>query len=139
MHFTHQHTPDRVKNMREKLSSLEEKHSLLHTKHERLSVLHEKISKQPTQIITEVAKPKSNFKEKIIQNLAKNSKNYVKQSIINLLQKYDSLPGSKIKEMIVDEQKLCSKSSLYRILSEIESDNSLSVSKDGRERIYSFT
>jgi len=138
LHFSHQYTPDRVKMMHEKVKELEEKHSLLQTKHERLSTIQEKMPKQQ-HIITEIAKPKSNFKEKLIQNLAKNSKNYVKNSILNLLQKYNSLPGSKIKEMIVDEQKLCSKSSLYRILSEIEVDETLSVSKEGRERIYSFS
>lgn len=138
----HQHIPDRVKQLHEKLRDLEQKHSLLHEKHTRLNDMHEELKVKQAQksVIIKQApiEQKSHFKEKILLNLAKNSKNYVKNNILNIMNKYGSINGAKIKEMIVEEEKLCSKSSFYRILAEIEKEyDNLTVVREGKDKIYS--
>ncbi len=142
MTMEHQHMPHRVKQLHEKLRNLEQKHSLLHDKHDNLREMHKELSQKPVQNVILNEKPmekKSHFKDKLIVNLAKNSKNYVKTSILNIIKRYGEIKGSKIKEMVVEEQKLCSKSSLYRILSEIEKEQEeLTVIRQGKDKNYSI-
>jgi len=144
MSTIHQHVPDRLKAIHEKIRKIETKHSLLADSQERMAKMQEELAKKPVQNVIVQETPqipntiKSHFREKLVTNLAKNSKNYVKNSIVSMIKKYGSLYGAKIKEMIVEDQKLCSKSSLYRILSEIEAEYNVNVSRQGKDKIYSF-
>ncbi len=141
MSIVHQHVPERIRYLHEKIKRIEQKHSLLLEKHEILKDMHKELAKKPAEkpTIKDIkTEQKSHFKEKLIVNLAKNSKNYVKGTIVNLIKKYEKMNGAKIKEIIVDEQKLCSKSSLYRILSEIEQEYPLNVARKGKDKMFSF-
>jgi len=80
--------------------------------------------------------PIKSFKEKLIKKITKNSKNYVKTIILNLISKYEGLSSTKLREIVVEEQGLCSKSSFYRTLTELEKSGELEVHYEGPERIY---
>lgn len=78
----------------------------------------------------------SQLQRKIIKKLTRNSKNYIKNTILSLISKYTKISALELREIIVDEQSLCSKSSFYRILEELESEQSVSVVAEGKEKIY---
>ena len=79
---------------------------------------------------------KSNLKEKLIKKITKNSKEYVLNLLISLVRKYERISALQLKEIVVDEQGLCSKSSFYRILAELEQNNDITVIKKGKEKLY---
>jgi len=79
---------------------------------------------------------KLSIKEKIIKKLTRNSKEYVKSVIISYIKKYEKISALQLKEIVVDEQKFCSKSSFYRLLVEIEQFDDIGVIKHGNEKLY---
>ncbi|MFC1800629.1 hypothetical protein ACFLYT_01090 [Nanoarchaeota archaeon] len=79
---------------------------------------------------------KSNLKEKLIKKITRNSKEYVLNLIISLIRKYEKISALQLKEIVVEEQGLCSKSSFYRILAEIEKNRDITVIKEGKEKLY---
>jgi len=78
----------------------------------------------------------SHLKEKVIREVARRSKDYVKNVIHNLIQKYEKASGLQLREIVVEEQKLVSKSSFYRLLQELEDERRISVLHRGKEKIY---
>ena len=74
-----------------------------------------------------------------MRKLARNSKEYIKNLVLSLVHKYTRMGALQLREIIVEEQGLCSKSSFYRILEEMESENSLQVVSDGKHTIYVAT
>lgn len=79
---------------------------------------------------------KSSLQERVERKIRHHGKDFLKQTIRGMVQKYGRLSGLQIREMLVDEQGLCSKSSLYRILEELESE--FKTVSDGREKIFIF-
>lgn len=79
---------------------------------------------------------KLSIKEKIIKRLTKNSKEYVKSVILSYIKKYERISALQLKEIVVDEQNFCSKSSFYRLLEEIEELDDIGVIKHGKEKQY---
>jgi Na+/phosphate symporter len=75
-------------------------------------------------------------REKLVQKIAKNSKDYVKAVIVSLINKYSRISGAQLKEIVVNEQGLCSKSSFYRLLEEIEQEGSAELIQSGKEKEY---
>lgn len=157
-YYSYEHILNRVKNLHGKVDSvldahkpimkrLEEvedsllavgkKHDPLHNKindiHSRLEAIEKKaVNLNNASNYTQ----KTLLREKIVEKVAKNSKNYVKNVIISLIQKYGNISGLQLKEIVVDEQGLCSKSSFYRILAEIEKEHPLNLAWKGREKHY---
>ena len=84
------------------------------------------------------ADQKTAIKEKIIKKITKNSKNYIKSVIYSLIKKYGRISAPQLKEIVVEEQGLCSKSSFYRLLSELESDNEVGIIRQGKEKLYLY-
>ena len=76
------------------------------------------------------------MREKIMKRLTRNSKEYVKSVILSYIKKYERISALQLKEIIVDEQNLCSKSSFYRLLEEIEQLDDVGVIKQGKEKHY---
>lgn len=76
------------------------------------------------------------LKEKILRRITRNSKNFIKSSILSLLAKYGKISALQMREIIVEEQGLCSKSSFYRLLEELEKTDGLRSVSDGKEKIY---
>lgn len=79
---------------------------------------------------------KSVLKNKILKNFVKNSKDYIKNVLLSLVQKYASISSLQLREIVVDEQSLCSRSSFYRLLEELEREDEVVVSHKGKEKIY---
>ena len=72
-----------------------------------------------------------------MRSLARNSKDYVKNAILGLIQKYQKITGLQLREILVEEQGLVSRSSFYRLLGELENETQgLSVIEHGKEKIY---
>lgn len=86
--------------------------------------------------VPSIQKESSALKEKIIRSIARNSKDYVKNLVLGLVHKYGRIGALQLREIVVDEQGLCSKSSFYRILEEMESEQRLHVVSDGRHTVY---
>lgn len=53
-----------------------------------------------------------------------------------MIHKYEKISAHQLREMIVEEQGLCSKSSFYRILEEIEELSDISTVWQGKEKSY---
>lgn len=79
---------------------------------------------------------KSNLKEKMLKNITRNSKEYIKSTLLSLVRKYERVSAFKLKEIIVEEQALCSKSTFYRILEEIEKRDDIEVVWEGKEKVF---
>ncbi len=88
------------------------------------------------RLVSEVKKPSSSVKEKMVRKIVKNSKNYVKGVILSFIEKQGKLSGSDLKDMVVDEQGLCSKSSFYRLLDELEKDGNIGSIQAGKNKLY---
>ena len=79
---------------------------------------------------------KLSIKEKIIKKITRNSKEYVKSVIFSYIKKYEKVSALQLKEIVVDEQNFCSKSSFYRLLEEIEESDDIIFIKHGKEKEY---
>lgn len=79
---------------------------------------------------------KMSIKEKIMRKLTRNSKEYIKGIIVSYIKKYERISALQLKEIIVDEQNFCSKSSFYRLLEEIESLEDVGVVRYGKEKHF---
>jgi len=150
---------NRIKELNERVESLRESHNELHQKHHELSPkFEEKLQGLKTQIETKTIETpeklsseevdhlsqrlekleakKATIKEKIIKRITKNSKDYIKSIILSYIRKYGKITALQLKEMVVEEQGLCSKSSFYRLLDEIEEEPEIGVMKKGKEKHY---
>lgn len=78
----------------------------------------------------------SALKERVLRRIARNSKEYIKSVIVGVIRKYGKISALQLREMIVEEQGLCSKSSFYRILEELEQENVMSLVSRGKEKLY---
>ncbi len=94
------------------------------------------ISKRVEQVENTPIAKKRTFKEKIVQKIQKSSKDYVKSIILNFIRKYERISALKLREIVVEEQGLASKSSFYRILEEIEDQEDITIIREGKEKIY---
>jgi|SRR3989344_3403218 len=79
---------------------------------------------------------KASMREKIMKRLTRNSKEYVKSVMMSYIKKYESVSALQLKDIIVDEQQFCSKSSFYRLLEELEDLDEIGVVKRGKEKHY---
>ena len=86
--------------------------------------------------LQKIEEKKQSIKEKIIKKIAKHSKEYVKTIILSYIKKYGTISALQLKEMVVDEQGLCSKSSFYRLLEEIEDEADIASIKKGKIKHY---
>lgn len=98
---------------------------------------------QPIKEVDELSKRleklearKATIKEKIIKRITKNSRDYVKAIVLSYIKKYGKITAMQLKDMVVEEQGLCSKSSFYRMLEEIEEEPDIGIIKKGKEKHY---
>ncbi len=83
-----------------------------------------------------IKEPRQILQETIAKRISKNSKEYIKNILNSLITKYNNISGSQLKEMVVEEQKLCSKSSFYRLLEELEKEESITVFSSGKSKFF---
>jgi len=82
---------------------------------------------------------RARLKEKIFRKVTRHSKDYVKSMLISLVKKHGKISGLALREIVVEEQGIVSKSSFYRLLAEIEEEDSVHVLHEGKEKHYFWT
>ncbi len=125
----------------ERIDAVSGKIDTLHNLHkEKLGeVFHklEHLSQRLDKVESQKTSQRTNFKERIIKKIQKSSKDYVKNLILSFVHKYEKISALKLREIVVEEQGLCSKSSFYRILEELEkTQDDVSVVQQGKEKLY---
>jgi len=81
---------------------------------------------------------KATIREKVVKRVTRNSKEYVKQLMISYIRKYTQIGALQLKDMVVHDQGLCSKSSFYRLLDEIEALEDIGTVKKGKQKYYLY-
>lgn len=79
---------------------------------------------------------RARLRERIVQKLTRHSKDYVKNVILGLITKYGKISALQLREIVVEEQGLVSRSSFYRILEELEEEAEIQVVSRGKEKVY---
>ncbi len=151
-HKKHQQHDEKLASIEERLNqilhhrnnlSMEEIRQMIdyHSPEEKISRIYKKIEELHSRIDNlETHKPqkKAALKERLMKKISRNSKDYIKSVVLGTVKKYGRISGPQLKEIIVEEQGLCSKSSFYRILNELEEENSVSSFQDGKEKTFFF-
>ncbi len=119
---------DRIRQIEDKLARVE------HVKAAPARVVQE--IRHEAEALPHVAPPtRMALRDKIVQRITRNSKEYLKSMILNMITKYGKISALQLREMIVEEQGLASKSSFYRILEELEDEDTIIVISDGKEKV----
>ena len=103
---------------------------------ERLREISSKVEKFENKVDQTRTRTSLNLRDKIVKKVAKHSKDYIKNLILSTIARYDEMSALQLREMIVEEQGLCSKSTFYRLLEEIEQENKVSMISKGKEKVY---
>ena len=120
----------RIQQLHKKMSVIATLNDLHDSK---ISELHARLD----SVQTAAEKKTSVLQDRVLKNIARNSKLYIKNAILTSASKHDKISALQLKELIVDDQQLCSKSSFYRLVGELEKDDRVVVIKDGNQKIYS--
>lgn len=99
--------------------------------HARLDQIESQRQSQETMQDSRIA-----LKERLMKKITQNSKDYLKTVVLGLIRKYGRISGPQLKEIVVEEQGICSKSSFYRLLAELEQENEVTTLSDSREKVY---
>lgn len=121
---------DRVNFVTDKINSVEETQKDVFERLRDMSSKIEKIGHVKSRSNS------TNLREKIVKKVAKHSKDYIKNLILSTIAKYNEISALQLREMIVEEQGLCSKSTFYRILEEIEQEDKVNMISRGKEKVY---
>ncbi|MBI4145810.1 hypothetical protein HY489_00565 [Candidatus Woesearchaeota archaeon] len=126
----------RIRHIEQKIEALELRRERFHPlEHPRPSVSDVQLQTQKIE-----DKPASTaLREKLMRKIARNSKDYIKNLVLGLVHKYGRMGALQLRDIVVEEQGLCSKSSFYRILEEMEQEQGLQVVSDGKHTIYVAT
>ena len=122
--------------LQQRLQQINKKMSVVATLHDshdsRISELRDRLD----ALHTAAEKKSTVLQDRVLKNIARNSKLYIKNAILASASKYDKISALQLKELIVGEQQLCSKSSFYRLLGELEKEERMVVVKEGNQKIY---
>jgi|TARA_B100001971_G_scaffold187974_1_gene189027 hypothetical protein len=81
---------------------------------------------------------KATIRDKVVKRVTRNSKEYVKNLMLSYIRKYTQIGALQLKDMVVYDQGLCSKSSFYRLLDEIEALEDIGTVKRGKQKYYLY-
>ena len=129
-----EHLTRKIDSIKSKIESLEESHKPIKSYVEEHSTRLEKLENRGYS----VSRPTTNARENLIKKIAKSSKDHVKTILRSLIIKYGQISALQLREIIVEEQALCSKSSFYRILEELETEDEISVIHEKKEKKFVF-
>ena len=139
-YYSHEDIQNKIKGISQRLDEIERKK--LQEPGQRIDELEHRKLLELNQRLRDVEvrgyESKRGIKEKLIKKITKNSKDYVKGVMLSLVKKYSKISAPQLKDMIVEEQGLCSKSSFYRLLTELENDEEIDTIQHGKERIYLY-
>lgn len=125
-YYSYEPILNRIKELNTKIEEI--KLSQQPIKH-KVEHLHTRIERIPSKL---------SLKEKLIKRITKHSKDYIKNFLISLIRKYEKISALQLREIVVEEQGLCSKSSFYRILEEVESEEEIGVLHKNKEKLYQY-
>lgn len=124
--------PD-VKPLHEKVQGYDVRLAQIEQALERIA---EQAKNQASMVVVDPMKVRqTRLQEKIVRSVNKQSKEYIKKTILSLLEKYDQISASALREMVVDEQLLCSRSSFYRCIDELREQGELDAVSSGKEKV----
>jgi len=127
--------------LQQRIQQLHQKMSIVATLHDahdsKISELHSRLETVQSSLQSVADKKTSVLQDRMLKNIARNSKLYIKNAILTSASKHDKISALQLKELVVDEQQICSKSSFYRLLSELEKDERVVVINDGKQKVYS--
>jgi hypothetical protein len=128
-YYSYENLTERIKLLDQKIDSFSIKKPVKRQfESEEIEQRVEKLEQQKT----------ASMREKIVKKLTRNSKEYIKNQIFSYIRRYNQIGALQLKDMIVTEQDLCSKSSFYRILDEIEALDEVGIIKRGKEKYFLF-
>jgi len=134
-HYSFDHIMDRIKLINDKVDHLaSKKQDASHVYTQTHPEIHE--IKQRIDQLEE--QKKATVREKVVSRVTRNSKEYVKNLILSYIRKYTQISGLQLKDMIVYDQGLCSKSSFYRLLEEVEAMDEIGTVKKGKQKYYLY-
>ncbi|MEM4240159.1 MAG: hypothetical protein QXM31_02545 [Candidatus Woesearchaeota archaeon] len=119
---------ERVRQIEDKLSRLE---------HQKAFPAVQQLRREVAEL-PHVAQPQSRtqaLRDKIVQRITRNSKEYLKGLLMSMITKYGKISALQLREMLVEEQGLASKSSFYRLIEELEDEAAISVIHEGKEKL----
>lgn len=119
---------EKINRLSTKVEHIESKSETLHKKFDQNS--------HSSQSYGHDLKEKVNIRQRLVKKITKGSKEYVKSVILSLIRKYKEISAYQLREIIVEEQGLCSKSSFYRLLKEIEELPEINVERGLKEKSY---
>ena len=123
-----------------KIEEVEQKLTLRGEDTEALRELHQKLSLLEGARMHDAQKaqtlPAQNARLRLAQKIAKKSKEYIKHTLLSLIAKYGRISGLQLREIAVEEQNLCSKSTFYRLLAELEQEEELGSVREAKEKVY---
>ncbi|MBU4348393.1 hypothetical protein KJ671_02775 [Patescibacteria group bacterium] len=125
-YYSYEPVLTRIKELNDKVEELKVSQQPIKNK---VEYLHTRIERIPSKL---------SIKEKIIKRITKHSKDYIKNFLLSLIRKYEKVSALQLREIVVEEQGLCSKSSFYRILEEVENDDSIGVIRQNKEKLYQY-
>lgn len=121
---------------KEEIRQLIDSHYAFDHLHEKIAEINRRLNILEKREVVETKKYEA--RERLIKRVVRNSKDYVISVILSMIQRYGQIRASQLKEIVVDEQGLCSKSSFYRLLSELESDDRIGFLARGKEKVYLY-
>jgi len=119
----------------ERVRQIEDK--LRHLEHQKPAPVVQQI-RHEVAALPHVAPPASRtqaLRDKIVQRITRNSKEYLKGLIMSMITKYGKISALQLREMLVEEQGLASKSSFYRLIEELEAESAVGVIHEGKEKL----
>lgn len=119
---------DKLNNVSKRLDKSEEK---FHT-----AIKNKLSSVSPNMQPARAAPKRQDFSQKLIKKIPGSSKDHAKNIIKNLIAKYGQITAKQLREIVVEEQGLLSKSSFYRILEEVETEENFAVIHDKKQKKY---
>jgi hypothetical protein len=133
----------RLEEIKSKISLIEESQEPLKKhleEHKNIQQISQETPQNPTNTAYRQIQPANilGMRERLLRKIAKSSKDHVKSLIKSLIIKYGTISALHLREIVVEEQGLSSKSSFYRILEELETDEDLTVMHDKKEKKYSY-
>tara|TARA_Y100000310_G_scaffold278140_1_gene296403 strand:+ start:1313 stop:2104 length:792 start_codon:yes stop_codon:yes gene_type:complete len=133
------HLMPKIEEIKSKINNLEDSHAPIKQRVEEHASKLEKLEFGHTnKPIHQQPKTVHSARENLMRKIAKSSKDHVKTILRSLIIKYGQIHALQLREIVVEEQGLCSKSSFYRILEELEQEEDISVLHEKKEKKYIF-
>ncbi|MBR9691524.1 hypothetical protein GOV06_01945 [Candidatus Woesearchaeota archaeon] len=143
-HQKHQEHDERLAKIEQRLAYAPQRDEIkqivdYHAPKEKIEQLYSKIMdihERIDHLEAQKPAPRAALKERLMRKISKNSKEYIKSVILGTIKKYGRISGPQLKEIVVEEQGICSKSSFYRLLQEIEEEQDIASFTEGKEKTY---